>query len=236
MPVLITLVDNTIPVAADFNTNYTNLNNAIGSSTSITTYVTGDIIYASAANTLARLAIGTAGQVLNVTAGLPSWGGGAGQTVFHLSPVSATFPTTNFPQLDKTVGTNHTAYTLRYDQTTQETAYWTVGIPTGAPGFTGASIEIFWRSTATTGSTVWETVSLSRADGEQWDTAGVTNTAAADATGGTAGFVNRTNFTMTVTGWAVGELLQVAIRRAPADAGDDMAADAYLMHAVLRLT
>lgn len=45
--------------------------------TTITT--TGDIIYASAANTPARLGIGTEGQVLKVTSGVPTWGeGGSG--------------------------------------------------------------------------------------------------------------------------------------------------------------
>jgi hypothetical protein len=34
---------------------------------------TGDMVYASAANTPARLAIGTAGQVLTVTGGVPTW-------------------------------------------------------------------------------------------------------------------------------------------------------------------
>jgi hypothetical protein len=34
---------------------------------------TGDVIYASAANTPARLGIGTTGQVLQVSGGLPSW-------------------------------------------------------------------------------------------------------------------------------------------------------------------
>ena len=47
-----------------------------------TTYTTGDIIYASAANTLSKLAVGSAGQVLTVASGVPSWaasgGGGSG--------------------------------------------------------------------------------------------------------------------------------------------------------------
>jgi hypothetical protein len=37
------------------------------------TTTTGDIIYASGANTPARLGIGTTGQVLNVTGGVPAW-------------------------------------------------------------------------------------------------------------------------------------------------------------------
>ena len=43
------------------------------------TSTTGDIIYASSNNTPARLAIGTEGQVLKVTSGVPAWGeGGSG--------------------------------------------------------------------------------------------------------------------------------------------------------------
>lgn len=50
--------------------------------TNQTTYTTGDILYASAANTLSKLAIGTSGQLLRVSAGgIPEWftsGGGTG--------------------------------------------------------------------------------------------------------------------------------------------------------------
>jgi len=42
------------------------------------TSTTGDIIYASAANTPARLGIGTTGQVLNVASGVPAWATPAG--------------------------------------------------------------------------------------------------------------------------------------------------------------
>jgi hypothetical protein len=41
--------------------------------TNQTTYATGDILYASASNTLAKLPIGSAGQLLTVTAGVPAW-------------------------------------------------------------------------------------------------------------------------------------------------------------------
>ena len=42
--------------------------------TNITTYSTGDILYASASNTLAKLPIGTSGQLLSVSGGgIPAW-------------------------------------------------------------------------------------------------------------------------------------------------------------------
>lgn len=47
-----------------------------------TTYTTGDILYASASNTLSKLAVGSNGNVLTLAAGIPSWaaatGGGGG--------------------------------------------------------------------------------------------------------------------------------------------------------------
>lgn len=77
MPTLITLVDGTVPVAADFNGNYTALNNAIGSSTTISAWSTGEIPYASATNTLSRLSPGSVGKVLTMGASVPQWDGGA---------------------------------------------------------------------------------------------------------------------------------------------------------------
>src|SRR3990172_4137340 len=41
--------------------------------TGLTTYTTGDILYASAANTLSKLAIGSSNQILAVSGGIPSW-------------------------------------------------------------------------------------------------------------------------------------------------------------------
>jgi hypothetical protein len=41
--------------------------------TGFSSYTTGDILYASAANTLSKLTIGTANQILQVSGGAPSW-------------------------------------------------------------------------------------------------------------------------------------------------------------------
>jgi uncharacterized membrane protein YiaA len=41
--------------------------------TGLTSYTTGDIVYASASNTLSKLAAGTDGQVLTLASGLPTW-------------------------------------------------------------------------------------------------------------------------------------------------------------------
>ena len=55
--------------------------------TNITTYTTGDILYASASNVLSKLVVGSDGQVLKLASGVPSWGtdatgGGGGSGAF----------------------------------------------------------------------------------------------------------------------------------------------------------
>ena len=47
--------------------------NELHGGTGKSSYTTGDILYASASNTLAKLAIGSAGEVLKVAGGIPSW-------------------------------------------------------------------------------------------------------------------------------------------------------------------
>jgi len=51
---------------------------ATNGGTAQSTYTTGDILYASASNTLSKLGIGSNGQVLTVTAGVPAWGASSG--------------------------------------------------------------------------------------------------------------------------------------------------------------
>jgi hypothetical protein len=46
---------------------------ATSGGTGLTSYTTGDIIYSSATNTLAKLAAGTNGQILSLASGIPSW-------------------------------------------------------------------------------------------------------------------------------------------------------------------
>ena len=57
---------------------------------------TGDTLYASAANTAARLGIGSTGQILTVASGLPSWAtpaSGGGMTLLSTTTMSSTTTT-----------------------------------------------------------------------------------------------------------------------------------------------
>jgi hypothetical protein len=60
----------------DIDGNFASLNDSkieIGANSSTIGFVAGDILYASSANTLAKLAKGSDGQVLKLASGLPSW-------------------------------------------------------------------------------------------------------------------------------------------------------------------
>lgn len=58
-------------------TDVTGVLPAANGGTAQSTYTTGDLIYASASNTLAKRAIGTTGQVLTVAGGVPTWAASA---------------------------------------------------------------------------------------------------------------------------------------------------------------
>jgi hypothetical protein len=60
--------------------------------TNATTYTTGDVLYASATNTLAKRAIGSTGDVLTVAGGVPTWSapaGGGGMTLIASGNITA---------------------------------------------------------------------------------------------------------------------------------------------------
>jgi hypothetical protein len=69
---------------------------ATSGGTSQSTYTTGDIIYASATNTLSKLPIGTSGQVLSISSGVPSWSSASGSTTLTTDSFTATAGQTSF--------------------------------------------------------------------------------------------------------------------------------------------
>lgn len=64
---------------------------ATNGGTGLSTFTTGDIPYASGTNTLSKLGIGSTGQILTVSGGVPSWStpaSGSGLTLVHSSSFS----------------------------------------------------------------------------------------------------------------------------------------------------
>jgi hypothetical protein len=70
---------------------------ATSGGTSQSTYTTGDILYASATNTLSKLAAGTNGYVLTLASGVPSWAASTSSGVsFTVTDFVATYGQTTF--------------------------------------------------------------------------------------------------------------------------------------------
>jgi len=74
---------------------------ATSGGTGLTSYTTGDIIYSSATNTLAKLPAGTNGQILSLASGIPSW-------------VANTASGVSFVVTDFTATAGQTTFTVTY--------------------------------------------------------------------------------------------------------------------------
>ena len=116
--------------------------------TNISTYTTGDFLYASASNVLSKLPIGTTGQLLRVSAGgVPEWFTGAG-TGDVVGPASAT--STNIATFNGTSGKliQDSGASVASGVMTVGTAYHSADGSASAPGFSfsGATNTGIWRN------------------------------------------------------------------------------------------
>ena len=93
---------------------------AIYGGTAQTTYTTGDTLYASASNTLSKLAVGSTGQVLTVAGGVPTWANTTAATTITDDTTTASTRYINFTSA--TSGSLSTIYTsstkLQYNPST----------------------------------------------------------------------------------------------------------------------
>lgn len=115
--------------------------------TGLTTYTTGDLLYASATNTLSKLAVGTNGYVLTLSGGLPTWAASTGGvTSFNagttgLTPATATTGAITLAGTLGTAngGTNLTTFTSGGAVYATSTSVLTTGTLPNTSGGTGQS-------------------------------------------------------------------------------------------------
>ena len=139
--------------------------------TGLTSYTTGDTLYASATNTLSKLTVGSTGQVLTVAGGVPTWATPAGGTSYTLQPVvvattaNGTLATAyqNASTVDGVTLTTGDRILLKNQTTGSENGIYTVnasGAPTRASDFTtgtaqgGLTVAVF--KGTLNGNTFWQ--------------------------------------------------------------------------------
>lgn len=185
----------------------------------------------------------TAGQVLTAvddsTAEWDDPAAGGGGLVAQLWPEMAALPDTNFASLGKTSGTNVIYKTLDYDQSTDESAYWVVAIPTTLTP-SAAKICLHWTATAgTVGHAVYWDITTRSVGNDQVIDATTTPKTATDS-GNDAllatGDIHKLEITLTMTDWAAGELLTIKVTRDANNGSDNLATDAKLLLAVLEIS
>lgn len=151
-----------------------------------------------------------------------------------LSPLSAEFPTSNFPAL--TVINARPA--LAYDAATQETAYWTIVAPQGLSGALSCVLTLIGNA-AGTNSTYWEVAveAVTSADAVDFDSATSFDTVNTGnvAMPATQGHMVQLSITLTnADSIAAGDYVRVSIARDADNGSDNFAADAYLLAAEIR--
>lgn len=179
---------------------------------------------------------GDSGQVLSTNgSGVLDWiAAGSSAQVELLTPGGAALPNTNYAAFNKKVGTNWVENTLDFDQTTSEACYWSVPI---MPGFTpsSATLTIYWTADSGSGTFTADVDTRSVANDEVWDattTPSVANDTATD-TLITTGDVHVFTVTLTTTGWAAEDMLQIKLSR---DISDTLNADARVFKAILKIS
>jgi hypothetical protein len=126
--------------------------------TSFNTFTTGDTLYCSATNTLSKLAIGTAGQVLVVSGGVPSW---SAITLSNTSSVTGTLAATNggtgfasYAVGDLIYASTTTAFSKLAVGTAGQVLTVSGGVPTWATPSSGAAFSALTSGTNTTAAMV----------------------------------------------------------------------------------
>jgi hypothetical protein len=126
-------------------TAQTTANAAIPKSTVTTA---GDVIYATGASTLTRLGVGSTGQVLTVSGGVPSWATPAGGVTFSGASVYNTTDQAVANATTKTINYNSEEYdTDAYHDTSTNTNRLT--IPSGKTGYFLLAWNVAWANNST---------------------------------------------------------------------------------------
>lgn len=150
------------------------------------------------------------------------------------TPLSAEFPSSNFPQLTL----SNRRPVLAFDAGTDETAYWTGVAPQGLTG-TLTLVITYAMASATSGNIYWQAQVEAITDGDATDTDATTSFDTANsgngAVPGTAGYIDQISITLTNNdSLTAADYFRVSVNRDADNASDTATGDAYLLAVELR--
>ena len=152
-----------------------------------------------------------------------------------LTPFSAAFPATNFPQLTQV----NVRPVLAFDASTAETCYWTLAVPQGITG-TLSLVLSYMMASATTGGVAFDVAVEAVTSGDATDldagsSFATTNTGTDASVPGTAGYMEQVTVTLTNDdSVAAADYLRISVTRATGNAADTATGDLYLLAAEFR--
>lgn len=205
--------------------------------TGVTSYTIGDLLYASGASTLSKLAL-TEGYLLAAGAAAPKWvrdtwvmyqgagrcQGASATSLFNI-PSGATGANPNC-----IVGTNITRAVLDYSDASNHTSSVPFYLADDYDSAGAVNLEIYWLTTATSGNVIWSVQTVCVGVGETTDPAYNAAQTVTTAAQGVASYKQRSTIaSLTMTGCSAGETLFLKIDRNGQTAGDTIAATASLI-------
>lgn len=161
--------------------------------------------------------------------------GGTVTTIFEGGPLSAEFPSSNFPALTPVNG----RVALAFDASTDEACYWSFICPQGGIGTTLSCVVYYAMASATSGAVYWQAALEAVTPGDSLDLDASTSFDTANSGNGTvpgtAGYMQSISITMTnKDSIAAGDLCWLKLNRDADHASDTATGDALVYRVELR--
>jgi hypothetical protein len=156
-------------------------------------------------------------------------------TRFVFTPLSAEFPSANFPELNII----NRRPVLAFDAATDETVYWTGIAPQGLTG-TVTVVITYMMASATSNNIIMQAALEAVSDGDATDLdAGTSfdtaNSSSAVTVPGTAGYIDQVSVTLTnADSIAAGDYFRLSINRDADNGSDTATGDLYVLTVELR--
>jgi len=145
-----------------------------------------------------------------------------------LTPAGAIVPASGGAEQKQTDGTNLSYYTLNFDKDSEESAFWELCLPDDYDGGT-VLVNIWWKSSATSGNVVFKVQVLGREEGEALDVALGSAQSVTDTTPATAGNIGICAPSAFSPGWSAGDYIVIKLTRDATNGSDTLAVDAEVI-------